>query len=108
LLEWSRFVDILDIVEDVVVVEVADVGPELQGEEGKGDKLIWVQIVWEGIALVKRWGRSQDRETNVVDRWLEVVENTKGQDRKNMSNLKGAEKVLVRCNMRMRWINPAS
>jgi hypothetical protein len=45
LLEWSRFVDILDIVEDVVVVEVADIGPELQGEEGKGDKLIWVQKV---------------------------------------------------------------
>ena len=51
--------DIWDIVEEIVVVEVADVGPELQGEEGKGDKLIWVQIVWEGIALVKRWGRSQ-------------------------------------------------
>jgi hypothetical protein len=38
------FVDILDFVEDVVLVEVADVGPELQGEEGKGDQLIWVQI----------------------------------------------------------------
>jgi hypothetical protein len=31
------FVDILDFVEDLVVVEVADVDPELQGEEGKGD-----------------------------------------------------------------------
>jgi hypothetical protein len=30
-------VDIWDIVEEIVVVGVADVGPELQGEEGKGD-----------------------------------------------------------------------
>jgi hypothetical protein len=30
--------------EEVVVVEVADVGPELQGEEGKGNQLIWVQV----------------------------------------------------------------
>ncbi len=30
------FVDIWDFIEEVVVVEIADVGPELQGEEGKG------------------------------------------------------------------------
>jgi hypothetical protein len=39
-----KVVDILYFVEDVVVEEVADVGTELQGEEGKGDQLILVQI----------------------------------------------------------------
>jgi hypothetical protein len=38
----SEFYD--DFVEDVVAVEVADVGPELQGDEGKGDQLILIQI----------------------------------------------------------------
>jgi hypothetical protein len=33
------------VLVDVLVVEVADVGPELQGDETKGDLLIWVQIV---------------------------------------------------------------
>jgi hypothetical protein len=51
LLEWSSSVD---FVEAVVVDGVADVGPELQGEEGNGAGIIiCLQWTGKGIASIK-------------------------------------------------------